>query len=704
MKKISVIIPVYNTEIYLKNSINSLINQTYSNWEAVVINDGSTDDSLSIIREYEKQDKRIKCIDLKGNFGVAYARNIGLDSATGDYIYFLDSDDTLDQCALKLLISNIEHHDVIFGVFNQKRETVNLTLPVEHSINYTDSDLMFQNESVLNKLFKRELIEKFNLRFNEKYQIYSDLTFLLPLLEHLKSVPSITGWMYKKQWRIDPDSPKSLSQSDDVVKVREYVVRFNDLSVNFIENPIILKFICKQFASYYDNYLLSILEQENIREQVIAELSTVVKFIDTHSVSIRGNYLIKKELKAIKNKNGKQLSILLKLHKFLRIARHSLKGRQKAYQTLYKHVLTKLPMQKKTIVFESFLGKNYSDSPKNIYEYLVKEKKDFKYIWIFGQPGKNIPGDAKQVKRFSFAYYYYMARAKYWVSNSRIPKVLNKREGNVYLQTWHGTPLKRLVFDMNEIHSANPNYKSDFYMQSRRWDYLISANSYSSEIFSRAFKFEKHMFEYGYPRNDILHSPNKQLLMEKYKKQLNIPLDKKVILYAPTWRDDEFYKPGQYKFTLRFDLERLQRELGDEYVVLLRTHYFIADQLDTEGYEGFVFNVSKYDDIAELYLISDMLITDYSSVFFDFANLKRPILFFTYDLEKYRDTLRGFYIDMESELPGPLVFTNDEIIYSIKNINKVQEQYKEKYDEFYERFCNWEQGIASKRIADTVFK
>ncbi len=699
--KISIIIPVYNTEVYLENCIESLINQAYSNWEAILINDGSTDNSLSIIRNYEKQDSRIKSIDLKVNKGVAHARNTGLDVATGEFIYFLDSDDSLDQYALGLLISNITHHEVIFGSFNKQNKKANLTLPVKHRIKYSKSK--FRNESVLNRLFRRTLVDELNLRFEEDYRYYSDLTFLLPLLDYFKTVPTITGYIYKKQWRKDPDSPESLTQHDDVAKIKEYVERFHKLTEVYSENPKAIKFLCNQFISYYCQYVIFVLQEQDIYPEVLEDLSSVVQFIDTHSYSRRISFFIKRELKAIRNKDEKKLRKLLKLHKVLRITSRSLKGRQKLYRTLYNYVFTKLPMQNKTIVFESFLGKNYSDSPKNIYEELINENKEYNYIWVFAKPGKDIPGNAKQVKRLSLAYFYYMARAKYWVSNSRIPKALKKREGNIYLQTWHGTPLKKLVFDMNDVHSANPNYKADFYEQSRRWDYLISANSYSSEIFQRAFKFNNRMFEYGYPRNDILHSDNKTQLMERFKTQLNIPLDKKVILYAPTWRDDEFYKPGQYKFSLRFDLERLQEELGDEYVVLLRTHYFIADHLNTEDFEGFAFNVSKYDDISELYLIADILITDYSSVFFDYANLKRPILFFTYDLEKYRDTLRGFYIDMESELPGPLVFTNDEIIDSIKNIDQVKEQYQAKYDQFYDRFCGWEHGDASKKISGEVF-
>ena len=114
-------------------------------------------------------------------------------------------------------------------------------------------------------------------------------------------------------------------------------------------------------------------------------------------------------------------------------------------------------------------------------------------------------------------------------------------------------------------------------------------------------------------------------------------------------------------------------------------------------------NFSKYDDISELYLISDICITDYSSVFFDYANLRRPMLFFTYDLDKYRDVLRGFYIDMLTEVPGPILFTTEEVIDSVKNIESVKKTYAERYDIFYERFCSWEDGHASENCVKHVF-
>ncbi|WP_455540004.1 CDP-glycerol glycerophosphotransferase family protein [Terrisporobacter sp.] len=376
---------------------------------------------------------------------------------------------------------------------------------------------------------------------------------------------------------------------------------------------------------------------------------------------------------------------------------------KRAARGVYKKAFTKMPVKKDWIVYESFLGRNMSDSPKYIYEYLRDNYPDkYKHIWVFNEKREDLPKDIVQVKRFSFEHLYYIAKSKYWVNNMRQPKWFKKRDNQVFLETWHGTPLKKLVFDMKEVHSANKNYKKDFYIQSRAWDYLVSANDYSTEIFKRAFKFDNPILEYGYPRNDLMYHPNKDEVSRKLKEKLGIPLDKKIVLYAPTWRDDEFFKPGKYKFNLEIDLRRLREELGDQYFFVLRTHYFIANHIDVDGLEDFVYNASQYDDITELYLLSDVLITDYSSVFFDYANLKRPILFFTYDLEKYRDTLRGFYLDLQTEGPGPIVMTNDEIIEELRDFDKLTEKYKDRVESFHDRFCTMDDGEASKRIAEEI--
>ena len=284
--------------------------------------------------------------------------------------------------------------------------------------------------------------------------------------------------------------------------------------------------------------------------------------------------------------------------------------------------------------------------------------------------------------------------------------MLPKSKNTIYLQTWHGTPLKRLAADMEEVHipgTTAENYKKNFIKEAKNWDYLVSPNAYSTEIFRRAFQFDKKVIESGYPRNDFICNFNSIENISKIANDYEIPLNKKVILYAPTWRDNQFYSKGKYSFDLNMDFDLMRKKLGEDYVILLRLHYLISENLDLTPYEGFVYDFSNHEDIRELYLLADILITDYSSVFFDYGNLKRPMIFYVYDVEEYRDNLRGFYFDFEKEAPGPLVKTTEEVIQAVKEIEANGFQVSEKFDLFYDKFCYLESGDSTRRVVEKIF-
>lgn len=366
-----------------------------------------------------------------------------------------------------------------------------------------------------------------------------------------------------------------------------------------------------------------------------------------------------------------------------------------------------LPVQKKTVVFESFSGKQYSCNPRAMYEYMLEHKKDFNLIWSVNKQQKHLfeQQGIPHVERLSLKWFLTMSRAGYWVTNSRMPSWVPKPKHTTYIQTWHGTPLKRLVADMEEVHMPGTDrekYIEGFHKEAKNWDYLLSPNSYSTKIFKRAFNFQGKVIEQGYPRNDDLVNRNNLKEINVLKSKHGIPEDKKVILYAPTWRDNEYYGPGQYKFKLQLDLQLMQKELGAEYVVILRMHSFVSELFSINEYKGFVYDLSKGIDITDLYLMSDVLITDYSSVFFDYSILNRPILFFTYDIELYRGKIRGFYFDLEKEAPGPLLMNTEQII---KEIKKLSPQHNEKLSqEFSDRFCYLEDGQAAKKSVDAIFE
>lgn len=368
-----------------------------------------------------------------------------------------------------------------------------------------------------------------------------------------------------------------------------------------------------------------------------------------------------------------------------------------------------LPVQKKILLFESNLGRNYTGNPRAIYEAFVEAGLDQKYtcVWFFEHPEQygQIPGKARVVKRARMRYLYYMAIGGVWIFDCRQPEFLIKRTDTTYIQTWHGTPLKKLALDMDRIDSVVSSsieeYHEAFRKNTATWDYLISQNHFSTEIFRRCFAFEeKPILEIGYPRNDILFRENTGEQIKNLKKILGIPLNKKVILYAPTWRDNAFYRQGRYKFVSPLDFDRAREVLGEEYIILVKYHYLVADQIDWSPYEGFVYSFDETVDIARLYLVADMLITDYSSVMFDYSLLKRPMLFFAYDLEDYKDSLRGFYFDFLTEAPGPISKDTEQLLTDI--LHYEDGQWKEKYEAFHEKYNHVDDGKAAEKILKLV--
>lgn len=356
----------------------------------------------------------------------------------------------------------------------------------------------------------------------------------------------------------------------------------------------------------------------------------------------------------------------------------------------------------KMIIFESYMGRQYSDSPKELYLYLLRYK-NYKFIWVFKDPNKHNIKTGIKVKYGSKQYYKYYAKAKYWISNSRLNEALFKRKKQIYIQTWHGTPLKRLGYDilktdnaMNSLKDIQKKYSND----SKRYNYMISPSSYCSNIFKSTFNLKENTVikEIGYPRNDSLFKYKKNNI-NKLKKKLNIPLNKKVILYAPTWRDNQHTSGIGYTYKLGIDLSILNKYLSKDYIILFRTHYFINNIIDLGKYKNFIIDVSNYENINDLYIVSDLLITDYSSVMFDYANLKKPMIFYMYDYSEYKNNIRDFYFDLDN-LPGPII--KDE---NTKKLCEVILKYN--FDKFklkYEKFNKKFNYLDSAKTAEKVVK
>ena len=354
-------------------------------------------------------------------------------------------------------------------------------------------------------------------------------------------------------------------------------------------------------------------------------------------------------------------------------------------------------------VFESYGGQQCSCNPRAIYAELRRRAPGLDCAWVTRDGQFAGPDGARQLLVCTRDYYEAIAQARYLVTNDLLPRWFRKRDDQVYLQTWHGTPLKRIGLDIEP--PRRPNTVAYLERQNEdtpKWDLLLAPNAFATPIFRRAFAFDGEIAETGYPRNDLLRHPERAERAAQVRRLLGIPAGKRVVLYAPTWRDDAFQQGGRYRFDLQLDLEAVSDALGGDHVILLRTHFNVRDPLSGSDLGTGLMDVTRYPDIAELYLISDVLITDYSSAMFDFALTGRPMLFFTYDLEHYRDQLRGFYFDFEAEAPGPLLRATPDVIDALQDIDQVAMSHRAAYEAFTSRFCALDDGHAAARAVDRM--
>jgi CDP-glycerol glycerophosphotransferase len=386
----------------------------------------------------------------------------------------------------------------------------------------------------------------------------------------------------------------------------------------------------------------------------------------------------------------------LKLTEHGRVQRRVLRG-------VYYPLQQKLPLRD-SVVFVSWKGKQCGDNPLAIAQELRRRGDDREHIWAVNDYSVPVPDGSRSVLTGTEDYFEALARSAYLISNDDMDGTYRKRDGQVYVQTWHGTPLKRIGFDIGQPQFISGLHYLDVLAEDvAQWDLLLSPNPFSTRIMRRAFRYHGEILESGYPRNDVLCSGDADRIAAQARRRIGLPEGKRVVLYAPTWRDDQYYASGRYRFDLRLDLERAWQELGGDHVLLIRGHHHMADDVPAGARPDFAVNVTAYPDIAELLLVSDVLVTDYSSVMFDFAPTGRPMIFYTYDLEQYRDRLRGFYFDFEAEAPGPLLATSDEVVSAIADVGSVAARYQDRYAAFTARFCPLDDGKAGSRACDAIF-
>ena len=336
------------------------------------------------------------------------------------------------------------------------------------------------------------------------------------------------------------------------------------------------------------------------------------------------------------------------------------------------------------VFFESFYGQNASCNPLAIDRAIARLRPDVARYWSVTDASVSVPSGATALIEGSSEWWRIRGSARLLVVNDWLRKRLRKRRYQTVLQTWHGTMLKKLALSRVRL-GLRPAIAT--LRERGRWDILLAQNPYSRGVFRKAYAFTGSVWEEGYPRDDVLLTGDAAAI----RNRLGIASDVTVLLYAPTWRDD---RPDHVD---HLDVARFAELLGDQYVTLIRGHS--RTLLPGEDVHApNVLDVTGYPDVSELFLVADALITDYSSVMFDFTVTGKPVYFFTPDLDHYREKLRGFYFDLVPVAPGPVVTTVEELAALVQDRESVEQQFTEKYQAWRERFNPRDDGHAADRV------
>lgn len=351
----------------------------------------------------------------------------------------------------------------------------------------------------------------------------------------------------------------------------------------------------------------------------------------------------------------------------------------------------------KLILFNCFGGKQYGDSPRAIYESMLSDPRfdGYRLVWALHAPEKfSIPGRADVVKADSFKYFVTALRAGIWVTNSSMERGLNfKKKKTLCFNTWHGTPIKIMGAD---IKGENLSFKSRVLI---RADIMCAQGQYDVDIFSRAFRLPvSHFRMTGLPRNDILSSYTPEMVC-RIKEKLGIEKEKTVLLYAPTFREYARGESNEIVLDIPMNLSRWQEALGDRFVILFRAHYEVARHMKLEGYSVFR-DMSAYPDLNELMIVSDALISDYSSVFFDYSIMGKPMYCFAYDMREYGDN-RGLYLRLADELPCEVHQREESLIAQLLKIDEEKAALSRRTVLFQRKYVT-EFGHGAEKCCDVI--
>jgi CRISPR system Cascade subunit CasB len=706
LPRFSVIVPAYKVQAYLHECLDSVLSQSYPDLELIAVDDCSPDACGAIIDEFAARDARVRAVHLPENQGLGRARNAGLEQATGDYLVFLDSDDTLTPDALRAIADRIKETgdpDVLvfdyartFWSGDAQRNKVAAQLTEQGPAPFRLEDrpgLLRVIMVAWNKAYRREFVEREGFAFPPGY--YEDTPWTYPVLMAAETIATLDRVCVHYRQRRQGNILGTTSRKHfDVFDQYDRVFAFVDARPELAQwRPVLFRRMVDHLATVFTKpdrlprgtraeFLRK--ARAHYRRYRIPGTTVPVRTRMRHTLVHFG---VHRTFRAVQRAMSWRRSAVKLTAKALRTLRA-------AVLQLHYRVQLRLPLRNRA-VFAAYWGRGHSCNPGALETAFRTHAPHIRTAWI-ARPEHHhtIPAATRRLRPNTAAYWTALARSKYLVNNVNFDRRLVKRPGQVMIQTQHGTPLKHMGLDLQERPAAARDMDFGELLKGvDKWDHVLSPNRHTTLTWERVYPGSYTTLAYGYPRNDVFQQAT-SADVARLRESLGIPQDTIALLYAPTHRD---YRRVQ---RAHIDLDRVLRRLGPRFVVLARAHYWHEGPL-TAHTSGRIIDVTDHPSVESLCLASDALVTDYSSLMFDYANLDRPIVIHADDWEAY-EAARGTYFDLRAFPPGAVARSEDELIDIFATDHWRGSRSTQLRSAFRERFCPYDDGRAAERVVRHV--
>lgn len=723
MTLLSVVVPVYKVQGYLRECLDSVLTQADGDLELVAVDDCSPDGSGDILAEYAARDARVRVLTLPENVGLGLARNAGLDAATGEYVWFIDSDDWLTDGALPAVCDRLRQDTPDVLIFNHRKVFWDGTVAASFQpAEFADTPYPGSARELSwvlriphvawNKVVRRGCLLDLGLRFDTGW--YEDVSFTFPLLAAVERISVLDRVCVNYRQRRVGAITRTVG--DRHFEIFRHWERAFDLLDQF--GPAVDDLRPAVFARMIWHYLVVMGNDDRVprrsRRAFFAHATAnyaryrpaggypppsgrvdLVK----HRLLARGAWgtfaalwagvRLRRRAAALPGRLARAARGGLRAVAMLRRGPGYVAGR-----VYYAFAVRLLPVDEKLAVYAAYWYRGYSCNPAAIYERARELAPDLRGVWAVDADRRDrMPAGVPVVVPGTLAYYRALAQARYLVNNVNFPDWVVRRRGTTHLQTHHGTPLKVMGIEQSRYPGGSTMNYPALLRRCDRWTVSVSSNTLSTEVWERAYPCGYETLEYGYPRNDRLVRAGTDEVARARAGVGAAPGDV-VALYAPTHRSHApDYQPP-------FDADRVAAALGSTGRLLVRSHYFNEDTTTAGG--GRVSDVSAHPCVEDLYLAADVLITDYSSAMFDYATLDRPVVIYAPDWEDYR-TGRGVTFDLLECPPGAVARSPDELLDVLRTGGWADQRATAARTAFRERFCAWDDGHAAERVVRRVF-